>query len=50
MAPHVNAHDDVPGTVHLIDTDHQSDSRHDGRLHDIVLVPQPSNDPEDPLN
>jgi hypothetical protein len=34
---------DVPGTVLLVD---QSNNKHG----DIVLVPQPSEDPEDPLN
>jgi MFS family permease len=33
-------HDMVPGTIHLVNTSH----------HDIVLHPQPSADPEDPLN
>lgn len=40
--------DIVPGTVHLIETgDHESRGKHAGN---IVLVPQPSRDPEDPLN
>ncbi|CRK27897.1 hypothetical protein HYQ45_015725 [Verticillium longisporum] len=39
----------VPGTVHLVDTDHNIGSRHaDGG--DIVLDPVPSSDPSDPLN
>lgn len=37
--------DIVPGTIHLVDTDH-----HTGHQHDIVLNPRPSADPEDPLN
>ena len=45
-----NLHTDaVPGTVHLIDLDHTMATRHAGKG-DIVLVPTPSNDPEDPLN
>ncbi|KAK7553494.1 major facilitator superfamily protein [Phyllosticta paracitricarpa] len=42
--------DIVPGTVHLVDTQHEMRSRHLEGNQDIVLVPQPSNDPEDPLN
>lgn len=39
----------VPGTVFLVDVQHISHSKHtdDG---DIVLVPMPTDDPEDPLN
>lgn len=49
MAPY--AADVVPGTVHLVDLgDHESHGRHLGSRPDIVLVPQPSKDPEDPLN
>jgi len=40
----------VPGTVLLIDTDHGVHGKHLGGDRDIVLVPQPSSDPEDPLN
>ncbi|GMF21384.1 unnamed protein product [[Candida] boidinii] len=38
----------VPGTTHLVDTEHteRSHKRADG----IVLVPTPSDDPNDPLN
>lgn len=42
--------DSVPGTVHLVDVDHNMHTRHAGSSGDIVLVPTPSNDPEDPLN
>lgn len=50
MAPPYTA-DVVPGTVHLVDLgDHESHGRHAGNRPDIVLVPQPSKDPEDPLN
>lgn len=42
---------DVPGTVLLVDlTGQKSDSKHANDRSDIVLVPQPSKDPEDPLN
>jgi hypothetical protein len=41
-----------PGTVRLIDTTGQQNSKHaEGKgLQDIILVPSPSEDPEDPLN
>ena len=41
-----------PGTVRLIDTAGQQDAKHaEGKgLQDIILVPRPSEDPEDPLN
>lgn len=43
--------DVVPGTVHLVDVDGQrTHGRHTGENSDIVLVPQASKDPEDPLN
>ncbi|KAE9994624.1 hypothetical protein EG327_006767 [Venturia inaequalis] len=41
----------VPGTVHLIDIDGNVRGKHaSGRNTDVVLVPAPSNDPDDPLN
>jgi hypothetical protein len=41
----------VPGTVHLVDLDHSLRARHtDAGAGDIVLVPAPSDDPNDPLN
>jgi hypothetical protein len=40
----------VPGTVHLVDLQNEVRGRHLGGDKDIVLVPQPSADPEDPLN
>ncbi|KAF2684045.1 MFS transporter [Lentithecium fluviatile CBS 122367] len=40
----------VPGTVLFVDTDHGVYGKHLGGDKDIVLVPQPSQDPEDPLN
>ncbi|RDW87886.1 hypothetical protein BP5796_03580 [Coleophoma crateriformis] len=40
----------VPGTTHLVDLDGNLNTNHDERLKDIVLVPTPSADPEDPLN
>ncbi|KAK7751017.1 hypothetical protein SLS62_007002 [Diatrype stigma] len=40
----------VPGTVHLVDLEHTMVTRHAKEHQDIVLVPTPSADPEDPLN
>jgi hypothetical protein len=43
----------VPGTVHLVDLDHNMRAAHlkgSTAKQDIVLVPAPSADPEDPLN
>ena len=43
--------DYVPGTVHLVDVARQMTlSRHDASHGDIVLIPRPSSDPDDPLN
>ena len=41
----------VPGTVHLVDLEGIIRAKHaKGGLSDVVLVPAPSNDPDDPLN
>lgn len=40
----------VPGTVHLVDLDHTLRTKHSRAHQDIVLVPTPSEDPDDPLN
>ena len=41
----------VPGTVHLVDLKHALHTKHGkGSYQDVVLVPTPSNDPDDPLN
>ncbi|KAI1442184.1 putative MFS transporter [Annulohypoxylon stygium] len=40
----------VPGTVHLVDLEHTMATRHAKGHNDIVLVPTPSTDPDDPLN
>lgn len=37
----------VPGTVRLVDAEHRFDLSETG---DVILVPQPTSDPEDPLN
>ncbi|KAF4434491.1 transporter HOL1 [Fusarium acutatum] len=44
------ASDFVPGTVLLVDFDGTLDTRHAQGHRDIVLVPTPSDDPDDPLN
>ncbi|RDW69776.1 hypothetical protein BP6252_08796 [Coleophoma cylindrospora] len=41
---------DAPGTVQLIDENGELHVKHSSAAHDIVLVPLPSDDPEDPLN
>ena len=41
----------VPGTIHLVDLEGTLRAKHaSGGQRDIVLVPAPSNDPDDPLN
>jgi len=42
--------DIVPGTVHLVDVRGDMHAPHLSGTKDIVLVPKPSSDPEDPLN
>ncbi|KAF4415244.1 serine/threonine kinase 16 [Fusarium austroafricanum] len=41
---------DIPGTVHLVDLDHNMHARHASSTADIVLNPTPSKDINDPLN
>ncbi|KAL3426895.1 major facilitator superfamily transporter [Phlyctema vagabunda] len=40
----------APGTVQLIDADGELHVKHSQAAQDVVLVPTPSDDPEDPLN
>ena len=41
----------VPGTVHLVDLERTLRAKHaSGSQNDVVLVPAPSDDPDDPLN
>ncbi|KAK3181876.1 hypothetical protein K4F52_006779 [Lecanicillium sp. MT-2017a] len=40
----------IPGTVQLIDLEQSAATRHAGDHTDIILVPTPSKDPNDPLN
>jgi hypothetical protein len=43
--------DTVPGTVHLVDLEGTLRAKHAEKgARDIVLIPTPSNDPDDPLN
>ncbi|GFF73772.1 hypothetical protein IFM60648_04022 [Aspergillus lentulus] len=50
MAPRADSHA-IPGTFTLVDVDGVLAARHlDRGDRDIVLVPEPSNDPDDPLN
>ncbi|KAK8854981.1 major facilitator superfamily domain-containing protein [Apiospora arundinis] len=49
--PHIDIDvSSIPGTVHLVDLEHILAARHDTAHKDIVLVPTPSADPDDPLN
>lgn len=50
MAQSFDVHTDVPGTVYLVDVSHSlTNAAHAGQR-DIVLIPQPSSSPADPLN
>lgn len=46
-----DAHSPVPGTVHLVDLDGTMQAQHarGTGLNDVVLVPAPSSDPDDPV-
>lgn len=40
----------IPGTVHLVDLEGTMHARHaEGGQRDVVLVPTPSGDPDDPV-
>lgn len=43
---------DIPGTVHLVDLEGTILAKHasEAQVRDVVLVPAPSDDPDDPLN
>jgi hypothetical protein len=47
-----DAHAPVPGTVHLVDLDGTMQAQHarGAGKRDIVLVPAPSTDPDDPVS
>ncbi|KAJ5974088.1 hypothetical protein N7481_011298 [Penicillium waksmanii] len=49
MAPVIDS-SAIPGTVTLVDVQHVLNTRHARGDSDIVLIPTPSNDPDDPLN
>jgi hypothetical protein len=40
----------IPGTTHLVDMHGNMHTTHDANNKEIVLIPTPSDDPEDPLN
>ena len=41
----------VPGTIHLVDLEGTVRAKHAcGAQQDVILVPAPSNHPDDPLN
>ena len=40
----------IPGTVHLVDLEHVMATKHATGKTEIILIPTPSNDPNDPLN
>ncbi|KAF6835322.1 major facilitator superfamily transporter [Colletotrichum plurivorum] len=40
----------IPGTVHLVDLEETISSRHADGVRDVVLIPTPSSNPDDPLN
>lgn len=42
-------HVPIPGTVQLVDVRHVLNVKHGKNLEDIVLVPQPTDNPDDPL-
>lgn len=46
----INSDDYVPGTIHLVDIDNVLDvKKDDNSKHNIILQPQPSSNPNDPL-
>ncbi len=49
---HGSAENAIPGTVHLVDLEGTMRMKHarGKHLNDVVLVPAPSSDPDDPLN
>lgn len=48
---HEKPEDAAPGTVHLVDLEGIMVAKHaKGGQHDIVLVPAPSSDPDDPVS
>ncbi|CDK29495.1 unnamed protein product [Kuraishia capsulata CBS 1993] len=40
----------IPGTVHLVDQTGDVHAQHSEKTKDVVLVPTPTDDPDDPLN
>ena len=51
MAIAIDRDSSVPGTVHLVDLEYALNAKHASGSHrDIILVPSPSDDRDDPLN
>lgn len=52
LSESISAHSLPPGTVHLVDLDGKMTTKHtDGKdINDIILIPRPSDNPDDPLN
>ncbi|KAL8386974.1 hypothetical protein RB595_010253 [Gaeumannomyces hyphopodioides] len=50
MANNRDREEEVPGTVRLVDINGSGEGAHDKSNAEIVLVPRPSADPNDPLN
>lgn len=50
MANNHDHEEEVPGTVRLVDVNGSGEGAHDRSNAEIVLVPRPSADPNDPLN
>lgn len=51
IKPDMTENSSIPGTVHLVDIEGTLRAKHaSGIQHDIVLIPAPSDDPDDPLN
>lgn len=52
MMPPIDEIEAIPGSVHLVDLDHNLKAHHGSSASDadIVLHPQPSGHPDDPLN
>ena len=51
MSPDMTEDPSIPGTIHLVDLEGTLRAKHAlGGQNDVVLVPTPSDDPDDPLN
>lgn len=50
VSPHSTTDTAIPGTHLLIDLDREAPTSRDGASGDIILIPTPTSDPDDPLN